>query len=171
MTSDPLTCPVNMRNIAQTAEWNSTMQMKNHKTAKTVQIVLFLAYIFFILWVTLLCRETGGHGGYTFELAWAYKRLFAGYARGPWWVKQNIGNVLFFVPFGLLFPGKKKWGLLWGFGLSVLTEVLQVVCHLGYGELDDVICNTLGTGIGLWMSWAVTNMIQKRSARKVTDEE
>ena len=78
-----MTCPVNMRNMAQTAEWNSTMQMKNNKTAKTVQIVLFLAYIFFILWVTLLCRETGEHGGYTFELAWAYKRFLQGMPGDP----------------------------------------------------------------------------------------
>lgn len=147
------------------------MRIKDNKTARTVQIVLFLAYIFFILWVTLLSRETGDHGGYTFELAWAYKRFFAGYSRGSWWVKQNIGNVLFFIPFGLLFPGKKKWGLLWSFGLSVLTEVLQVVCHLGYGELDDVICNTLGTGIGLWMAWIVEGMVKKKLARKAAEGE
>ena len=121
--------------------------------------------------VTLLSREVGEYGGYTFEPAWANKRFFANHARSPWWVKQNIGIILFFIPFGLLFPGKKKWGLLWGFALSVLTEVLQVVFHLGYGELDDVICNTLGTGIGLWMAWAMTKMIQKKSARKVTDGE
>ena len=147
------------------------MRIKDNKTARTVQIVLFLAYIFFILWVTLLSRETGDHGGYTFELAWAYKRFFTGYARGPWWVKQNIGNVLFFIPFGLLFPGKKKWGLLWSFGLSVVTEVLQVVCRLGYGELDDVICNTLGTAIGLWMAWIVEGMVKKKSARKAAEGE
>lgn len=66
---------------------------------------------------------------------------------------QNINNILVFIPFGVLFPGKRwKWLLLTAVLLSAVIEAVQYVFNLGWCELDDVICNVLGAaiGFGLW---------------------
>lgn len=72
--------------------------------------------------------------------------------RGLFWELKNrmwmdiLLNILLFVPLGFLIGGWK--GVLIGFCLSGGIEVTQFVCHLGYCELDDVLNNTIGTGVG-----------------------
>ena len=62
---------------------------------------------------------------------------------------QNINNILVFIPFGLLFPGKQwKWLLLTVLLFSAGIEAVQYVLNFGWCEIDDVICNVLGAAIG-----------------------
>ena len=65
-----------------------------------------------------------------------------------------FGNIFVFLPVcfavKFLFPFARSWKvLLSGFLLSVSIEVLQYVFEVGYSEIDDVILNTLGTGLGI----------------------
>ena len=75
-----------------------------------------------------------------------------------------IGNVLAFVPFGLLVPLARPhmswlWVLLAGAGLSVAIELGQLAVSLavGYGyraaDVDDVIVNTAGVIVGYAPVW------------------
>lgn len=73
-------------------------------------------------------------------------------------VRSNfLGNILLFIPIGLLFPivtGKTKWYWTIGVGLSfsLLIETIQLITSLGYFDPDDIMLNTLGMaiGFGLW---------------------
>lgn len=72
--------------------------------------------------------------------------------------RMVIMNIALFVPYGIFFPmafGNRrlsrvlKYGLISGFALTFLIEILQYLFYLGCAETDDVICNFLGVIIGL----------------------
>lgn len=74
----------------------------------------------------------------------------------PNWKKdvvQNLQNIAFFIPFGLLIPGKNwKTVFITAAVFSGLIEVVQYIGGYGLAELDDVICNTLGAMVG-YLFW------------------
>lgn len=100
-------------------------------------------------------------------------------------MKEIILNILLYIPLGYLLPftwpslaGKRgrlkplgprsllrrgihllagiPWKvLLIGMLASVLTEVTQLMFHLGLFEFDDIMNNTLGCAIGLGMYWVL----------------
>lgn len=77
-------------------------------------------------------------------------------------VGENILNVLLFVPVGFLlgcgFLGMTwKRALMTGCGLSVTIELLQLLSHKGYCEVDDVLHNIIGCLMG-YGTYAVIRM-------------
>lgn len=67
-----------------------------------------------------------------------------------------ILNVLLYYPFGyllsILFPRLKNWHvILIGCLCSIVTEATQYIFQMGWCETDDVIHNTFGTAIGVWV--------------------
>ena len=69
-------------------------------------------------------------------------------------------NILFFIPYGLLFPWKDNWKRVFvtALVLSVFIELSQFIFNLGWCEVDDVISNTLGAMIG----WGVIRQISRK---------
>ncbi|NVY95607.1 VanZ family protein [Lactobacillus sp. DCY120] len=69
-------------------------------------------------------------------------------------VYNLFGNILWFIPWGYLYPRLRSrslpgyWVLLSGCGLSILIESLQFILFTGVSDIDDVIFNTLGTILG-----------------------
>lgn len=62
-----------------------------------------------------------------------------------------IGNLVWFVPLGLLLPlltGCGRWVILWSFLLSLVIEVCQFIFGTGVTETEDLILNTLGGSMG-----------------------
>jgi glycopeptide antibiotics resistance protein len=81
---------------------------------------------------------------------WAYREMLAGYKYWKEDVIQNIQNIVFFIPFGILHPARKGKGvLITALLLSALIEATQYIGGFGLAEIDDVICNTLGALLGL----------------------
>ena len=123
---------------------------------------LFAAYTLFIVWYTLLIREPRGlERVFKPELFWAIR----------WWsvnptveskkeAVQYIQNILFFIPYGLLFPWKDNWKRVFvtALVLSVFIELSQFIFNLGWCEVDDVISNTLGAMIG----WGAIRQISRK---------
>lgn len=76
-------------------------------------------------------------------------------------IRSNfLGNILLFIPIGLLFPmvtWKTKWYWTIGVGLSfsLLIETIQLFTSLGYFDPDDIILNTLGAAIGYGLYRAI----------------
>lgn len=77
---------------------------------------------------------------------------------------ENLaGNILAFVPFGLLFPFVNiKAGRSWpvflnAFALAASIELFQLASAFGVFDVDDIILNCLGAGIGyaLYM-WGIS---------------
>lgn len=63
-----------------------------------------------------------------------------------------VGNIIWFVPFGFILPlfgTKKKLTLIFGALLSLVIELMQLLFDVGVTELDDLILNTLGCGVGI----------------------
>lgn len=129
---------------------------KKKSTNQMIALFFFFLSIFFILYGTLLCREPRGYREYNFQLFWSYQKFFdtdqpqAG---------QIIGNILLFMPVGMLIPfvvsdeKRNRKGLLpitlaLAGLLSSTIEILQFFLELGFAELDDIFDNTLGAFIG-----------------------
>lgn len=116
--------------------------------------IFFVAYVLFLLWLTFLSRQPRtGVRVFKWELLWAYRAWIAGESFGKTESIQNINNILVFIPFGVLFPGKRwKQLLITVVSFSTAIEAVQYCINLGWCEIDDVICNVLGAaiGFGLW---------------------
>ena len=71
-------------------------------------------------------------------------------------LRELVGNVLLFLPLGILLGRENFWKgrmvrmLLTAALLSASLEMLQWTTGLGVTDVDDVICNTLGAFLG-WL--------------------
>ena len=86
------------------------------------------------------------------------------------------GNVLAFVPFGMMLPllshrCRSFWYVtLLGFEFSLLVEVIQLVSKVGSFDVDDLLLNTIGGAIG-YLCYLVMRAIWNRFLRgNMTDE-
>jgi glycopeptide antibiotics resistance protein len=77
-----------------------------------------------------------------------------------------IGNLLFYVPYGLLVgleTAERRGAILWATGcatvLSLATELTQIFSDSRFPSMTDVACNVIGACIGA--SWAI-----RRRARR-----
>lgn len=118
---------------------------------KQLRWILFVAYVVFILYYTILSRSPGISRA-DLRFMWAYREMFTGHPNWKKDVIQNLQNILFFIPFGVLMP-VNKWSIVVAVALcfSLVVEITQYIGGFGLCELDDVICNTLGAMIGMWL--------------------
>ena len=60
------------------------------------------------------------------------------------------------------FLKKRKWIIaIFAFAFSSCIESLQLIFHLGYAEVDDIIHNTLGAVIGMFAFSALEKLFCK----------
>ena len=79
------------------------------------------------------------------EPFWSYKEA----AVNDFTSFEVQANILLFIPIGFLLPTfVKRKPLLWGVGISVFIEIIQLITLRGTCETDDVISNTIGMLIG-----------------------
>lgn len=79
--------------------------------------------------------------------------------KGVWWhlYYNVIGNFVWFVPLGTLVPAlfpkqRKLWRVvIIGAGVSTSIEVLQYILCTGVTDIDDIILNAIGAGIGYFV--------------------
>ena len=143
-----------------------------------VKKYLFVAYTLFIVWYTLLIREPHTYRIFKLELFWAIRTWIAGGYNGKAESILYFLNILFFIPYGFLFPWEEKNGKLsWKSVLiaaavtSMLIELSQYIFALGECEFDDVISNTLGAMIGYWIinHRKITHSLDKAREEKSGD--
>jgi glycopeptide antibiotics resistance protein len=65
-----------------------------------------------------------------------------------------VGNIVIFVPLGIYLPLLKKdkrlfANLLTIFMVSLVVEIIQGLLGIGVSDIDDIILNSLGGGIGV----------------------
>lgn len=86
-------------------------------------------------------------------------------------VSNLLGNVIGFIPFGLILPviSKNARGFFFitfsGFALSLCVETVQLISKLGCFDVDDLIMNTLGAAIG-YVIFAVCHFVYKKRKRR-----
>ena len=90
---------------------------------------------------------------------------------------KNIGgNVLLFVPFGVLLPLlfeklRRPWPLLWRAAvMSACIELLQIPTQVRATDVDDVIWNVVGALLGLALFYAFWSVAGRSSRVKATGE-
>ncbi|MBP3876339.1 MAG: VanZ family protein [Lachnospiraceae bacterium] len=78
--------------------------------------------------------------------------------------KEVLLNVLLYIPMGYLLPFVwKKMRHIWiitviGFLCSCATEFAQLYFRIGYFQVDDIVCNTIGTMIGALIGVTMTTL-------------
>lgn len=74
-------------------------------------------------------------------------------------VENIAGNIILFVPFGVLLPlafKVERLTILYGCAASILVEIIQLAFAMGAADIDDVILNTLGAVIG-YIAYRIIN--------------
>lgn len=131
---------------------------------KIIHCVFLISYCFFILWITVLNRNTTV-SKYELGLFWGLRKFLNNEPNGYTVFVQYINNILFFIPFGFLFCEsfglKLKQILIAGLIASACVEITQYITARGLTEIDDVISNTAGTGIG-FLVWKIKTKIMER---------
>ena len=147
-------------------------------------LLLFVTYLIGNLYCTVLSREPGFESKVDLRPFKAYSELsvpveedpreppnlFAAFLRGTNPLDVLILNILLYYPLGyllpILFPKlKPKHVILIGCLCSIATEATQYLLKMGWCETDDVIHNTLGTAIGVWVwLWQSKRLNAQRSA-------
>lgn len=119
---------------------------------KKMSCCLTAAYVIFILYETLMFRESGD--ARTNFVLFSYADCFL--------TEQSvrvgvINNIWLFVPLGtgLYKLFQKKWVLLVPFMMSVAIETTQYITGLGIAEFDDVFGNTVGGWIGVLAAYTM----------------
>lgn len=75
-----------------------------------------------------------------------------------------VGNLVWFVPLGVMLPvltKARKATILWGLGLSLYIEVSQYVFGTGVSEVEDLVLNTAGTGIGYLVYLGARKLVRR----------
>lgn len=113
-----------------------------------------------------IMRHSTGH-----NLTLDFSRMFRKSGQGP---VETLSNIAVFVPFGF-FLGEwlaslnrtgswRRVGLvtLAAFGLSLCIECLQLVLHVGFFEVTDLVMNTVGAFVGALISAGVRKVVAGR---------
>lgn len=140
---------------------------------KSLSVVLTIVYVAFILYETLMFRESGDVRTNFVLFSYAGKFLKEQSVR-----VGVINNIWLFIPLGtgLYRWFQKKWVLLIPFVMSVAIETTQFITGLGIAEFDDVFGNTMGGWIGvlvawMWLSWRKFRMEEQKTDGKKTAEK
>ena len=119
---------------------------------KSLSGVLTIVYVAFILYETLMFRESGDARTNFVLFSYAGKFLKEQSVR-----VGVINNIWLFIPLGtgLYRWFQKKWVLVIPFVMSVAIETTQYITGLGIAEFDDVFGNTMGGWIGIWVAYII----------------
>lgn len=125
--------------------------MKNSK--HFFRFILIFGYASIILIKTVVGRPV--------QTVSVFKPLFWELQNGYW---EDIAlNILLFIPLGFLIGSWR--GLLMGFIFSVAIEVIQYCGRIGFCEMDDVLNNSIGTGIGILCNFGFKYYIDWRKRK------
>lgn len=146
---------------------------------KTAGRVFFVLYVFALVYFLFFAERFGLH---TFEeREYHYNLVFFKEIKRFWTYRKQLGftavaanllgNVVGFVPFGLVLPiiSRNSRGFFFltfsGFTLSLLVETVQLITKLGSFDVDDLLMNTLGTAIG-YAIFAVCHLIYEKKRKR-----
>ena len=117
---------------------------------RRLSIFLTISYVVFILYETLMFRESGDARTNFVLFSYAGKFLKEQSVR-----VGVINNIWLFIPLGteLYRWFQKRWVLLIPFVMSVAIETTQYITGLGIAEFDDMFGNTMGGWIGVLVAW------------------
>ncbi len=131
--------------------------IKEKQYMKWTALLVFLLYCVFVITVTILMRRgTVTKAVNMIPLDHVKEAVTTGKMES---LDGDILNIVLFIPFGFLLKQINKrvfnraiYAFILGFAASTVIETIQLVFHLGYCDINDIIANSLGAGIGYWIS-------------------
>lgn len=106
--------------------------------------------VFLILYITLLRREPGYNENIRLYLKlWPDADVWAG----------NLLNVVLYIPFGWAvqrWKQSRKISIGSAFLLSVCCELLQYVTGRGMTDVNDILFNTIGSVVGVYLAKTIS---------------
>ena len=169
--------------VGMTALMPVVLRTCPNKHVKWLKWGVFVIYVLGNLYFTLLSRVPDSGQYLELKPFRTYGRLFesateestvTGFAAvfldNTLPIVSLILNILLYYPLGYLLPIlfsklKPKHAILIGCLCSIATEATQYLLKMGWCETDDVIHNTLGTAIGVWVwLWQSKRLNAQRSA-------
>ena len=151
------------------------MKQIDRKKVRAVCSVLFVLYIICIVYFLIFSDMFGrGHGydemRYNLTPFLEIKRFikYRSYMTTTSVMLNLVGNVLAFVPFGMLIRwvrGKKTGfftATLAAFTFSLCIELIQLITKLGVFDVDDIIMNTFGGMLGYIIYYILARFDRKR---------
>ena len=125
---------------------------------RKIRILLFSAYIFIVLWITLIDRECCERRAMLVSF-WEFVNVIKDVGR-DYYAKQILGNLLMLMPLGVMLPMLKNISLRQIFLISLYfsadIELMQFITGRGIMEFDDVFNNTVGVCVGfLFINWFI----------------
>ena len=149
------------------------MKKETKSMIRRAGILLFILYVLLLIYFLFFSEEYGRGVGdrYQYNLVpfmeirrfWIYREQLGMDAAAA----NILGNVLGFLPFGLIFPviaEKMRNGfliILSGFALSLCVETIQLASRVGCFDVDDLILNTLGAALG-YLCFAICNCLRRK---------
>lgn len=123
---------------------------RHRRMTRRMVIPWIVACLFLMVYTAVLRRTSQPEYSIHLMPFWSIQAIQKGYIETLY---EKIYNVIFFVPFGFLLGAYlKKYpirnSIVIGCIISIGIELLQLITRTGTCETDDVICNTLGGGIG-----------------------
>ena len=131
---------------------------------KDIATALLGVTVALILWITILNRETLIGTPKIYHLFHSIPSFLKEIQRGR--IGNSFGNIILFVPIGVLFPAVTDWKKMWrtvvaGVGFSLIIETIQLITSRGCFDFDDVVLNGLGCVIGYGIYRAAWKLITK----------
>ena len=132
---------------------------------KDISTALLGVAVALILWITILSRETLIGTPISYHPFHALVSFLKEIQRGR--LGANfLGNIILFVPVGVLLPSITGWKKMWktvatGIGFSLFIEIIQLITSRGCFDFDDVLLNGLGTVIGFGIFQAAKRLFTK----------
>ena len=143
-------------------------------------LILFIAYLLllsYFLFFSEAMGRVGTEAQYRYNLTlfreikrfYKYRELL-GYKA---FFLNVFGNVIAFIPFGMLIPkllprfSNWFWVTLLAFEFSLCVEVVQLCFKLGSFDVDDLLLNTIGGFIGYWVYY----ILDRSGKRNVSDKK
>ena len=146
--------------VAIAAEGYRLRHGQGCRPLQALLLLMLLGYLCVYAFLTFFYRSSFETPQRMLQPFWSYAEAFS--LEGGFHIvrlglaRQILLNILVYMPLGILLPAilrEKKnrilITLLSGFGLSLLTELLQYWTRRGYCETDDLVNNTLGCLLGL----------------------
>ena len=117
---------------------------------------LYFVYLAFVVWVILLKFNITPADLPHLRNINLIPYGDSGIINGQLDVRELVENILIFVPFGvyagMLVKERSWWKVtLAGAGFSLILETLQYVFAIGASDITDVINNTLGAALGMFL--------------------
>lgn len=124
---------------------------KKREALPSVAMALLLEYAALVVCTTLVFRHSSESYMLKWPPMWSYMPAYGGGTLHNW--IANGLNVLMFVPIGGLYKLAVKHSRWWTMltvaaAFSLAIELMQLLLHLGYCEVDDLVHNCLGALIG-----------------------